>query len=159
MAKYEIKESDVQEIIKCMEGVAVNLRAAEDKKQKEQDKEENISSMEIAQMFKYQHIKVFNMITKFITTEATESEKAEFQFAKRTYNRNRSHEVFPGRKPCGYCQVYPGCWPQVQPQRGAKRRFHRMHCIWQRGRVCRKLPALGNQSYCYRQDTDREQHQ
>ena len=85
MAGYEIKESDVQEIIKCMEGVAISLRAAEDEKRVEQDKKENISSMEIAKMFKYQHIKVFNMITRFITTEATESEKVEFQFAKRTY--------------------------------------------------------------------------
>lgn len=93
MAEYEIKESDAQEIIRCMEGVAASLRAVETKKQVEQDKEENISSMEIARMFKYQHIKVFNMITRFITTEATESEKAEFQFAKRTYNRNRVHEI------------------------------------------------------------------
>ncbi|MCI8564339.1 MAG: hypothetical protein HFH69_12655 [Lachnospiraceae bacterium] len=93
MARYEIKESDVQEIIKCMEGVAVSLRAAETKKQMGQDKKESISSMEISKMFNCQHIKVFNMITRFITTEATEDEKAEFQFAKRAYNRNRVHEI------------------------------------------------------------------
>lgn len=94
MTGYEIKENDVQEIIRCMESVADSLRVAEVKTSAQQSsKEGNISSMEIAQMFKYQHIKVFNMITKFVTTEATEDEKGEFVFAKRIYRQNRVHEI------------------------------------------------------------------
>lgn len=94
MEGYEIRDKDVHEIIRCMESVADTLRIAEKKVTAQQkDEESNISSIEIAQMFKFQHIKVFNMITKFITTEATEEEKREFRFAKRTYRRNRAHEI------------------------------------------------------------------
>ncbi len=93
MTGFEIKENDVQKIIKCMESVADSLRISETTPAKRNDEECNISSMEISQMFKCQHIKVFNMITKFITTEATEDEKGEFRFAKRTYNRKRVHEI------------------------------------------------------------------
>ena len=102
MAGYEIKENDVQEIIKCMEGVAESLRSTEMIPAKADDEGLNISSMEISQMFKCQHTRVFNMITRFVTTEATEEEKEEFRFAKRIYRRNRAHEIcYLTEKGCG----------------------------------------------------------
>lgn len=102
MAGYVVRESDVQEIIKCMEMVAESLKAVETKEPAAQGVG-NISSMEIARMFKYQHTKVFNMITKYISTEAAEEEKGEFQFADRTYNRNQlKHKVcYLTEKGCG----------------------------------------------------------
>lgn len=91
MTGYAIKENDVREIIMCMEKVADSLRLAEVSIQEQP--EGNISSMEVAQMFKCPHIRVFNMITKFISAEASEKEKKEFRFEKRIYRQNRLHEI------------------------------------------------------------------
>lgn len=94
MAGYEIKESDAQEIIRCMESVAESLKAAEGKAPAKPGNEgDGISSMEIAEMFGWPHIKVFNMITKFVTTEASEKEKKEFRFEKREYRQSRTHGI------------------------------------------------------------------
>ena len=93
MTGYEIKETDVREIIKCMENVAGVLSVSEMVSVKQNDEKCSISSMEISQMFKCPHINVFNAITKFVTTEASENEKEEFRFGKRVYRQNRTHGI------------------------------------------------------------------
>lgn len=98
-----MSEKDAQDIIRCMRYIANNLLAEGGNVVKAQDevrigiiqegKEKGISSMEVAKMFGCAHIKVFNMITKYVSIEAGEEEKKEFRFEKRAYRMNREHEI------------------------------------------------------------------
>lgn len=98
-----MNEKDVQEIARCMRNIADNLLAEGGNVVASQEtvrigilqngKDRGISSMEVAKMFDCPHVKVFNMITKYVSVEADEEEKKEFRFEKRAYRVNREHEI------------------------------------------------------------------
>ncbi len=88
---FRINEKDTRQIAECMKKISLALRGAVNENQPEI----SICTMEIAGMFGWQHTKVFNMISRYVTVNAEESEKKEFRFAERVYRvgTTRTHSV------------------------------------------------------------------
>lgn len=51
--------------------------------------EDPVTSWQISEIFQSTHVRIFNRISKFVNTEASEDEKKEFEIAYRSYNGNR----------------------------------------------------------------------
>lgn len=88
-----ISERDTAQISKEMRSMTEAMRySAEEKKRAGAKKE--ICSMDVADMFCWPHTKVFNMITRYVTVNATLEEKKEFRFDERIYRQGtRKHSV------------------------------------------------------------------
>lgn len=55
---------------------------------------EPITSFEMAEIFRCTHTRIFNRISRFVTVEATDQEKEEFEIAQREYRAGRKHPVW-----------------------------------------------------------------
>lgn len=55
---------------------------------------EPISSWEMAEIFQCTHTRIYNRIARFVTAEATEAEKREFQVGYREYRLGRKHPIW-----------------------------------------------------------------
>lgn len=55
---------------------------------------EPITSWEMAEIFDCTHIRIFNRISRFVTAEATDQEKKEFEVAQREYRYGRKHPIW-----------------------------------------------------------------
>lgn len=100
---FKINEKDSERIVECMKRIAdvmakhdivsVTTESVDVEKNFMQDGKE-ICTMEIAEMFGWQHVKVFNMISKYIAVNAEAKEKKEFRFEERVYKQGiRKHAV------------------------------------------------------------------
>lgn len=85
---FRISEKDTMQVVECMKNITSALQVAVE------EKEVQVCTMEIAEMFGWAHTKVFNMISKYVTVNADEQEKREFRFAERVYKQGvRKHAV------------------------------------------------------------------
>lgn len=55
---------------------------------------EPMTSWEMAEIFQCTHTRIFNRISRFVTAEATDQEKAEFEIAQREYRNGRKHPIW-----------------------------------------------------------------
>lgn len=82
--KLSINEKEAGEIIRVIQKIAAKSMACADP----------ITSWEMAGIFQCTHTRIYNRISRFVTAEATESEKREFQVGYRKYNRGRKHPIW-----------------------------------------------------------------
>lgn len=97
---FKINEQDSERIVECMKRIADVMgkqeMAAENIESWEglEQNGKEICTMEIAEMFGWPHIKVFNMISKYIAVNAQPKEKKAFRFEERVYRQGtRRHTV------------------------------------------------------------------
>lgn len=88
-----ISESDTTQISREIRRMTEAMSSPAEEKAHFGGKKE-ICSMDVADMFCWPHTKVFNMITRYITVNATLDEKKEFRFDERIYRQGtRKHSV------------------------------------------------------------------
>lgn len=88
----KISENDVAQISNGIRDITETLKVSAKGGRSEAVKE--ICSMDVAEMFCWPHTKVFNMIARYVTVNATQEEKKEFRFDERIYRQGaRKHSV------------------------------------------------------------------
>ena len=89
-----VSEKDAIRISDEMKRMADAMKPKGERKMPAVARKKEICSMDVAEMFSWPHTKVFNLITRYVTVNATLEEKKEFRFDERIYKQGtRKHSV------------------------------------------------------------------